>query len=275
MRSLSPTSGWLRHFVYRKESLRTTWKFRLLIVGVLVLATSLTRVVWVPLIARSLICREELAPSDAILVENFDPSYLVFERAAAIQKAGLAKRALVHVERDPHDPTAEIVSRGVAKLMAREASLRNVEMIPIRPIEPISLNAAYEIRDYLIKERLTSVIVVTPGSRSRRSSLVYRAVLAPAGIEDHCVPVGGDRWMKSWHGIDETTQQLMKLMFYRFYVLPLARERPAPARERSALEHRRVSLGGVTVSSGASSCPMADDRTPARSLSGSRRGGRA
>jgi len=38
------------------------------------------------------VCTEEMRPSDVILVENFDPHYLVFERAAAHS----TKRAWLH-----------------------------------------------------------------------------------------------------------------------------------------------------------------------------------
>jgi hypothetical protein len=43
------------------------------------------------------VCPEEIAPSDIILVENFEPDYLVFKRAAALQLAGVASRAFVLV----------------------------------------------------------------------------------------------------------------------------------------------------------------------------------
>jgi hypothetical protein len=95
--------------------------------------------------------------------------------------------------------------------------------MPIRAIEPISLNAAYEIRDFLTKEHLRTVIVVTPGFRSKRSSLIYQAVLAPAGITVSCMPVfvGAtlENWSQTWHGIQEVTEQFLKLQYYRFYIL--------------------------------------------------------
>ena len=95
--------------------------------------------------------------------------------------------------------------------------------MPIRTIEPISLNAALQIRDFLTTAQLRSVIVLTPGFRSQRSLLVYQAVLAPAGIKVYCVPVFGEKsaknWMKTWHGIQDVTEQWLKLQYYRFYVL--------------------------------------------------------
>ena len=107
--------------------------------------------------------------------------------------------------------------------MSRLVRIQDPEIIPIRAIEPISLNAAYQIRDFLTKEHLRSIIVVTPGFRSKRSYLVYQAVLAPAGIKVYCMPVFGletpENWTKTSHNIQEVTEQYLKLLYYRFYVL--------------------------------------------------------
>ena len=74
-----------QYFFYRRESLKTTWTFRFLAVGTLLLVILATRSWWIPATARSLICTDE-APgvSDAILVENYDTEYLLFERAALL-----------------------------------------------------------------------------------------------------------------------------------------------------------------------------------------------
>ena len=103
------------------------------------------------------------------------------------------------------------------------ARWQNVEILPIRIREPVSLNAAYQIRDFLTREHLRSVIVVTDGFHSKHSALVYHAVLDPAGIKVGCVPVFSERtpknWTVTWHGIEKVTEQLLKLQYYRFYVL--------------------------------------------------------
>ena len=175
-------------------------------------------------------CREEVGPSDAILVENFDHDYLVFEGAAMLQQAGLSPRVIVPVDTSPRDSReASVVDRGIAELMARIAGLRNPEMLPVRDqSEPITYNSAHDIRDFLTAERLRSIIVVAPAFRSRRSALVYRAVLAPASIKVFCMPVFGQHtvqnWPATWHGIQDVALQFIKLQYYRFDVLPLARE---------------------------------------------------
>src|SRR5262249_14700400 len=85
---------------------------------------------------------------------------------------------------------------------------------------PISLNVAYQIRDFLTAEHLRSIIVVTSGFRSQRSSLVYHAVLDPVGIKVSCAPVFGQKtpanWTKTWHGIQDVAEQLLKLQYYPF-----------------------------------------------------------
>src|SRR5215510_13072488 len=94
---------WYQHLFQRKEVLKTTWKFRLALLILVILLGSVTHEFWTGRIGQSLVCPEEVAPSDAILVENFDPDYLVFKRAAALYNAGLAARVLVHTEVSP-DP---------------------------------------------------------------------------------------------------------------------------------------------------------------------------
>lgn len=218
-------SAWQRHFFYRKGSIKTTWKLRLAMLMLVIVIGSLTRGFWIPRIGQSLVCPQEIGPSDVILIENFDPNYLLFERAAALQRAGLAARVLVPTQASRDPEVANAVSQGIAELMTRLARVQDVEIMPIRETEPISLGAAYQIRDFLLQAHHGSVVVVTPGFRSRRSSLVYHAVLDPAGIRVYCQPVFGlkrpENWTETWHGIQEVTEQFLKLQFYRFYVLPL------------------------------------------------------
>jgi hypothetical protein len=216
-------SKWQHYFFYRKESIKPTWKLRLALLIFVILIISVTREFWTMRIGQSLICTEQMGYSDIILVESIDPDYLLFERAAILHKAGFASRVLIPVQVAHESERANAVSIGIAELMTRVAQMQAPEIMPIRAIEPISLNAAYKIRDFLTKEHLRTVIVVTPGFRSKRSSLIYQAVLAPAGITVYCIPVfvgaAPENWSQTWHGIQEVTEQFLKLQFYRFHIL--------------------------------------------------------
>jgi hypothetical protein len=175
-------------------------------------------------IAQTLVCANERAPSDAILVDNLEPDYLTFERASALRKSGLAAKVLVPVQvgRDGEIPAA--VALGTAELMARIARLGEFDVVPIRLVEPLSLNAAQDVLHYVRRNNLHSVIVVTPMFRSRRTALVYEATLGRAGISVRCEPVPGtrgvDTWAASWHGIQQVAEQWLKLHYYKLYVLP-------------------------------------------------------
>ena len=218
-------ASWLRHFLYRKESLRTTWKLRLLVVFLAVLLIFVTRGFWSTKIGEGLVCKQEITPSDALLIENFDPAYSVFERAAALQRTGVAPRVFVHVKASPEPGIPDEVSKGFAEVMARIAHLQKLELIPIEEIEPISMNAAKQIRDFLTAQHVKSIVVVSPDFRSRRSALVYKKVMTPVDISVGCVPVFArmtpENWIESTHGIQEVGLQFVKFQYYRFYVLPL------------------------------------------------------
>jgi hypothetical protein len=221
---LDQSDGTLKRLLGDKV-IGVAYKFALAFLAAIVIAF-LTRGYWLPSIAQDLICRERLAPSDAILVENFDPSYLVFERAASLQRARLSSRVLVPVSTTaPNSVVASPVSQGMAELLARLARLDNIQIIPVQEMEPYELSVAYQIRDFLIREHLRSLLVVSPAFRSKRSSLVYNTVLAPAGIESYCTPVfethTPENWTATTHGIQAVTEQFIKLQYYRLYVLPL------------------------------------------------------
>jgi hypothetical protein len=175
-------------------------------------------------VGQSLVCTEDLGQSDVILVENFNPNYLVFERAAVLQSAGLASRVLVPVQHSADPEVANAVSRGVAEVMAHQARLTAWEIILIGETEPVTLNAALQIRNRLAQDRVRSMIIVTPGFRSRRSALVYHAVLKDLDARVYCVPVFGritpERWTDTWHGIQQVTEEWLKLQYYRLYALP-------------------------------------------------------
>src|SRR5215475_4103264 len=226
---------WRRHFFYTGVCLRATWKLRIGLLTLAILVVAGTRDYWMAGIGRSLVCTQELAPSDLILIENFDPTYVLFERAAELKKAGLAPRALVPVQASRDPAVANPIFKGFAEVMARQARLDTWDVVPIQETEPIGLNAATQIRTWLDRERVRSIIVVTRGFRSQRSSLVYRRVLDDAGIQLRCDPVFGparpDRWMATWHGVQEVGEEFIKLQYYRFYVLPFLA--------------RRVSVGGA------------------------------
>jgi len=218
-----PGSDWMSYFVYRKECWKTTWSFRLAFLLLIFGIAFLTRSYWSVKLGESLVCSEPPRRSVALLLENFDPDYQLFERARELMVSGAARMLLVPIPLDNETKLPDPIAIGIMNVMVINARLPSPTIIPIPEIEPISLNAAQEIRSLLKKANIYSVTVVSPGFRSRRSELVYRKVLNPAGIAVGCVPVFGTSpvsWPRTWHGIEDFLEQFVKLAYYRLYVLP-------------------------------------------------------
>ena len=216
-------TDWSRHIFVRRERTVTTWKFRIGFVVLIVLTLWLSHPLWTVAVAGSLVCEANAEPSDAILIENFDPDYLAFERASQLRRAGVAPRVLVLLRGD-NGTGVNAVALGTAEVMARISRLGEFETVIRRETEPISLNAAHDLLVFLQREGIRSVLVVTPLFRSKRSALVYASTLGPTGISVRCGPFQGthsvETWTKSWHGVQQVVEQWLKLQYYRLYVLP-------------------------------------------------------
>jgi hypothetical protein len=218
--------GWRHHFFRRRTGQTTTWRFRLGICAALIAVIVVTRGGWIPALGRGLVCERGTGHGEAILIENFDPMYLLFERAAELRRAGVGPRVIVPAPASSNPSEPNPVSAGIIDVMVGVAQLPGPQVLPIREVEPVSLNAAYEIRAFMLRERIRSVVVVSPGFRSRRTQLVYEKVLGEAGIAISCEPVmglqGEETWAASWHGMLQVAEQYLKLAYYRLYVLPFA-----------------------------------------------------
>ena len=215
---------WHRYVFTQSSGWRTTWPFRIAITAAAALLFLFTRGLWMPMVGHALECQQSTGPADAILIDNFELNYLVFERAAELRARGIATRILVPTQASDDPTQPNMIFAGIVHVMSNVARLQSPELLPIAEIEPIALNAAYQVRDFLLKDHLRAVVVVTPGFRSRRSFLVYSRVLGDAGIATYCEPVFGvttaETWNHSWHGIQLVAEQFVKLQFYRLYVLP-------------------------------------------------------
>jgi hypothetical protein len=174
-------------------------------------------------LGHSLVHRDEIERSDALIIENFDPDYLLFEEARKLLSDGWGRRVLVPVQTSTNGDRPNAVSKGFVEVMARIARIPEPELIPVREAEPISLTVARQVQDKLVDEGIVSVIVLSHGLRSRRSFLVWSAVLEPAGIRVSVAPVFGQRtpenWRDTWHGWQEVVLQWLKLLYYRLAVL--------------------------------------------------------
>jgi hypothetical protein len=219
------TGRWARYFVTRKEVVKTTWTFKAALIVSVVLVAYLTRPFWENAIAESLVCGQtgRLERADALLIDYLDPDLSLFGRASQLQGAGLSSRVIAPVDVDPTTGSISTVAQAVIEVQARQARIDNLRTVRASDVEPYSLNTAFHIRQFAQENGIASVIVVTPAFRSKRSMMIYAAVLNRAGVSTQCAPVFRrtvQGWTQTWHGIQDVTLQFMKLQYYRWYVLP-------------------------------------------------------
>jgi hypothetical protein len=202
---------------------RRAWLIALAVGAVILTTVVATRAMWMRAIVHDLVCAPSVAPSDAIVVDNDDYNYLVFEHAAELQRSGVATRIFVPAQASSDPNRVNRVSRLIVEAMVEVSEVRDPAIVPVPQREPISLHVAYRVREALVREGIRSIVLVAAAFRSRRDELIYKRVLAPVGITVKCAPVFGSRtpdtWARSWHGIQEIGEQFLKLQYYRFYVL--------------------------------------------------------
>jgi hypothetical protein len=215
---------WQRQLIYRTTSYKTTWKLRLLMVVLPLALLMVTRGWWVPVLGWSLVCKSEIPRTDLILIDNLDPNYLLFEKAAGLIRQHGIGLVLVPVNASGQDPEKpNLVSREFSEVMIRVARLDPAKLLPVREVEPITLSVATQVADYLKGTNVRTVLILTSGFKSKRIHLIFSKVLSEMGIEAYCLPVWGTRrpenWAASWHGIQEVFLQLGKLAYYRLWIL--------------------------------------------------------
>jgi len=210
--------------VCQRTVYRTTWKLRLLLISVLLIVLVCTQRWWIPLLARNLVSDTGVGNPDLILVDNLDLDYQLFEKAARLTRSGVAGMVLIPVFTSGQDSERlDDFSLGIADAMIRVARLDKAHFIPIKAIEPITLNAARQVGDFLKGTDVRKVLLLTSGFKSRRLHLIFSKVLGELGIETYCLPVWNsqqpENWTTTWHGIQEVFLQYAKLAYYWVWAL--------------------------------------------------------
>jgi hypothetical protein len=177
---------------------------------------------WLPALAETLICTPGKAAADAIVIDNVQPNYRLFERARQLQDQGLATLVLVPIPSVQADGTPSQVYVGFMGVMCGIARVENCTPFPTEGREPISLHVAEGVARELYARGIRSILLVTSEFRSQRTATIYRSVLDPRGVRILCQPVPGTHtahnWFTTTHGMQDFALQLGKLWYYRLFV---------------------------------------------------------
>ncbi len=129
--------SWKGQLIYRTTTRKTTWKFRLLVVALLLVLSAATHRWWVPALGWGLVSDSRIEKPDLILIDNLDPNYLLFEKAGDMKRRGLNTYVLVPVSASGQDPERPgLVARKIVEAMIEVAHLDWVELLHIQATEP-------------------------------------------------------------------------------------------------------------------------------------------
>jgi len=211
-------------FFYKAEVVKTTWKLRITLLVFLMIFCLVTGRFWLLLVGRSLIHEDELAPSDVIVVENFEgPFFEGLSRAVRLQEEGFSPRILVLRLLPRESGFSSTLLEQIWDSYCHAVGIHDPEIVAVKQVEPITFNIAQQLASTLEKTTIRSAILITGVFHSNRSCLTYQEVLEPLGIEIRCLPVSSvtdpDHWWQTSHDALYVVEEFLKLQYYRLFVL--------------------------------------------------------
>ena len=95
--------------------------------------------------------------------------------------------------------------------------------LPVKPIDPVTFNLAKEVFKNLKSKGYKRIILISESYHSYRSKLAFEKAFQNSGIEISTIPaemgITKDNWWKSDTGLSTTFSEIIKLIYYRLFVL--------------------------------------------------------
>lgn len=115
---------------------------------------------WNPGLGFALVCDSQFERPDLILIDNLDSNYLLLEKAAELKEKVVGEKVLIPVSASARNcEKPNLVTHEIAKIMIRVAGIETAEIIPIKQEEPITLNAARQVGDFLKGTNVKTILV--------------------------------------------------------------------------------------------------------------------
>ena len=93
----------------------------------------------------------------------------------------------------------------------------------IEPRDPITLNLAKQVFENLKSRDYRRIILISESYHSYRSKLAFEKAFENSGIQISTIPaelgITKENWWKTDSGLSTTFSELIKLIYYRFFVL--------------------------------------------------------
>ena len=194
------------------------WQLRWPLV-VLIPVLLVTHPLWLGAMGDFLVARDELRPSDAIVVLAGNSPYRA-QHAVALYRAGWAPRVLISNEL--------ILSHGVelSWLALRQAGLVHLDVpdeaiVPLEQLAQSTYQEALESRDAMLEHGWRRAILVTDPFHTRRALMAFSGVWSKAGLEIISSPAETSKYTVAnwWRDPNRATRVIQEYVKYPYYLL--------------------------------------------------------
>ena len=203
---------------------------RLIIVSVVIAALTLTHSLWLPLFAKFLIVKDNLAKADAILVLSGDWNFDRADWGIRLYKKDYADKIILIIEReDPRWFSVVMKMLLHSDLTQKEAVRRYYEtqgvprkdLIFGRKLATSTFDELHAAKDMIEEHKFKSVILVTSGYHMRRVLMTAKRVLVPAGIDIYNATVSLEGYYPGtwWLHESDTKHIFLEYLSIAFYII--------------------------------------------------------
>jgi uncharacterized SAM-binding protein YcdF (DUF218 family) len=188
-----------------------------LIAFLAIVIIAVTHQIWLEAMGDYLVAREDLHPSDAIIVLAGNSIYRS-RHGAILYRRGLAPRVIVSNE-PVRTHGFDSTWLGLRQLGLIELDLPDEAIVPIEAVSGSTHEEALYSRDIMLREGWHSAIVVTDPFHTRRALLTFQSVFSPSGLVVTAAPAEGSKYQTDgwWRDPDRgirVIQEYIKLPYY-------------------------------------------------------------
>ncbi|MEO8097297.1 MAG: YdcF family protein [Acidobacteriota bacterium] len=169
-----------------------------------------------------LVVRDKLENADILFLLNGDASVRP-QYAAALYNRGLATKIVIARSEDsPATKAGAYPNTTDSNLrILRSLGVPESALVEVKPTAGVmhTFDEAEVLRDYVNKNSVKRVILVTSDIHSRRSRFIFTKILADRNVQLMLAPIpdrkyGADNWWKSEDGIIGCQNEYLKLVYY-------------------------------------------------------------
>jgi len=217
-------------------------KNRLVLILFILVVIGATYRLWLPLPATCLLMKDNIRKADCIVLLRGD-AYFRFKKAVELYDEGYSKRIVISILPEREEELREYYHfknrvLGLKDIPPKEFTLKAFRYFGKNPkgilFTDKTVTSTYDeavaTRDYMLKEKLRSLILVTSTYHTRRALMIFRMVFRGTGIKIYNCTARNeayrpDSWWRSEKDVKAVSLEYMSIPYNFFYHFLLGKKR--------------------------------------------------